>query len=40
MPAWLPLGKDAVKKYEKTLTRMIEALQPYKEAASDLFVEE
>lgn len=40
MPLWLPLGKDAIKKYEKKFTRMIEAIQPYKEAASDLFIDE
>ena len=40
MPAWLPLGKDAVKKFEKTLTHMIDAIQPYKEQASNLFVDE
>lgn len=40
LPLWLPLGKDAVKKFEKKYTRMIESIQPYKEAASDLFVDE
>ena len=40
LPFWLPVGKDAVKKFEKKLTKMIESIQPYKEAASDLFIDE
>ncbi len=39
MPQWLPLGKDAVKKFERTLNTMIESIQPYKEAASNLFID-
>lgn len=40
LPLWLPVGKDAVKKFEKKLTNMIESIQPYKEEASNLFIEE
>lgn len=39
LPLWLPLGKDAVKKFEKRLALMQEAIQPYKEEASNLFVD-
>lgn len=39
LPLWLPLGKDAVKKYERQITRKVESIQPYKEAASNLFVD-
>lgn len=39
LPLWLPLGKDAVKKFEKKLSGMIDSIQPYKEAASDLFID-
>lgn len=40
LPLWLPIGKDAVKKFEKKLTKMVESIQPYKEAASNLFINE
>lgn len=40
LPLWLPLGKDAVKKFEKQIARKVDSIQPYKEAASDLFIEE
>lgn len=40
LPLWLPLGKDAMKKFGKKLTRMIESVEPYREASSDLFVDE
>lgn len=40
MPQWLPLGKDAVKKFERKLTEMIKALQPYKNEACDLFIDQ
>lgn len=40
MPQWLPLGKDAVKKFERKLTEMIESLQPYKDEACDLFIDQ
>lgn len=40
LPLWLPVGKDAVKKFEKKLTKMVESIQPYKEAASNLFIDE
>lgn len=40
LPLWLPLGKDAVKKFEKQITRKVDSIQPYKEAASDLFIDE
>lgn len=40
LPLWLPVGKDAVKKFEKKFAQMIESIQPYKEEASDLFIEE
>ncbi len=40
LPLWLPVGKDAVKKFEKKFTKMIESIQPYKEAASNLFIDE
>ena len=40
LPLWLPVGKDAVKKFEKKLTRMVESIQPYKDEASDLFIDE
>ena len=39
LPLWLPVGKDAYKKFEKKLTQMIESVQPYKEAGSNLFVD-
>ncbi len=39
MPLWLPVGKDAYKKFEQKLTHMIESVQPYKEAGSNLFVD-
>lgn len=39
LPAWLPLGKDAVKKFERKLQAMLDELQPYKEAASNVFVD-
>lgn len=39
MPWWLPVGKDAYKKFERKLQSMIDAVQPYKEAGSDLFVD-
>lgn len=40
MPLWLPVGKDSFKKYEKKLLRMVESIQPYKEAGSDLFIDQ
>lgn len=40
LPLWLPVGKDAVKKFEKKLGKMIDSIQPYKEQASDLFIDE
>lgn len=40
LPLWLPVGKDAYKKFERKLTQMIESVQPYKEAGSNLFVDE
>lgn len=40
LPIWLPVGKDSVKKFEKKLGQMIESIQPYKEEASNLFIEE
>lgn len=40
LPLWLPVGKDAVKKFEKKLGKMVESIQPYKEQASDLFIDE
>ncbi len=39
LPVWLPVGKDAVKKFERKLTAMIESIQPYKQAASDCFMD-
>ena len=40
MPVWLPLGKDAIKKFEKKLTGMMKSIQPYKEKAANLFIGE
>ncbi len=40
LPLWLPVGKDAVKKFEKKLSKMVESIQPYKEQASNLFIDE
>lgn len=40
LPLWLPVGKDAVKKFEKKLGKMVESIQPYKEQASNLFIDE
>lgn len=40
LPLWLPIGKDAIKKFERKLSDMIESIQPYKEAASNLFVDQ
>lgn len=40
LPWWLPVGKDAIKKFEKKLTQMVESIQPYKEEASNLFIDE
>lgn len=40
LPLWLPVGKDAVKKFEKKLTKMVESIQTFKDRASDLFIDE
>ena len=40
LPLWLPVGKDSIKKFEKKLTKMIESIQPYKDEASNLFIDE
>lgn len=40
LPLWLPVGKDSIKKFEKKLSHMIESIQPYKEEASNLFIDE
>lgn len=40
LPLWLPVGKDSIKKFEKKLSHMIESIQPYKEEASSLFIDE
>ncbi len=40
LPLWLPVGKDAVKKFEKKLGKMVESIQPYKKQASNLFIDE
>lgn len=34
MPWWLPVGPESFRKFEKKLTRMIEAVKPYEEAGS------
>ena len=40
LPLWLPVGKDSIKKFEKKLTKMIESIQPFKDEASNLFIDE
>ncbi len=40
LPLWLPVGKDSVKKFEKKLGKMVESIQPYKEQASNLYIDE
>lgn len=40
LPLWLPVGKDAIKKFERKYTAMIESIQPFKEEASRCFVDE
>lgn len=40
LPFWLPVGKDSIKKFEKKLTKMIESIQPFKDEASNLFIDE
>lgn len=32
LPLWLPVGKDAYRKFEEKLSHMVESVQPYKEA--------
>lgn len=39
LPLWLPVGKDAIKKFERKCAAMVESIQPYKEAASNCFVD-
>ena len=40
LPLWLPVGKDAVKKFEKKLGAMIESIRPYRERCCDCLVDE
>ncbi len=40
LPLWLPVGKDAVRKFEKKLSSMVDSIEPYKERCCDCFVEE
>lgn len=40
LPLWLPVGKDAFKKFEKKLTAMVESVSSYREEGSDLFVDQ
>lgn len=35
MPLWLPVGRDAVKKYERKFAQMVEAIQPYRDRMRD-----
>ncbi len=40
LPLWLPVGKDAFKKFEKKLTAMVESVSSYREEGSDLFIDQ
>lgn len=40
LPLWLPVGKDAFKKFEKKLTAMVELVSSYREEGSDLFIDQ
>ncbi len=40
LPLWLPVGKDAVKKFEKKLGAMIDSVRPYRERCCDCFVDD
>lgn len=40
LPLWLPVGKDAFKKFEKKLTAMVESVSSYREEGSNLFVDQ
>ena len=40
LPFWLPVGKDSIKKFEKKLAKRIESIQPFKDEASNLFIDE
>lgn len=40
LPLWLPVGKDAFKKFEKKLTAMVESVSSCREEGSDLFVDQ
>ena len=40
LPLWLPVGKDAVKKFERKLGGMVDSIQPYRDRCCDCFVDE
>lgn len=40
LPLWLPIGRDAVKKYERKFAQMVEAIQPYRDRLRDCSFDE